>query len=56
MYTWLMTFFPFKILLPYTKEARPPLVDFQTAYKMTSQSIILAWTMDKKNPNLYYFM
>ena len=30
------------------------LVNFQTAYKMTSQSSVLAGTTDKKNPNLYY--
>ena len=30
------------------------LVDFQTAYIMTSQLSIIAWTSDKKNRNLYY--
>ena len=30
-------------------------MDFQTAYKMTTQPSILAWLTDKKNPNHYYF-
>ena len=54
MHTWLVTYFPFYISLPYTKDVRYSLVNFQTAYKMMSQPIILAGTMDKKIPNLYY--
>ena len=31
------------------------LINFQTAYKMTSQPSILAWTTDKKNTKSLYF-
>ena len=36
--------------------AQYSLVNFQTAYKMTSQPKVLAWMIDKKNLNLYYYV